>query len=182
MTCGTADVAYGKRFARTALQGRPLRGYLATFVMSGEEFRRLARHSSYDELMTTLRERFARARLVILEAPGARVLPPAREVTVTFPPQLHACVRELQKPWGCCVATDCREECCEKGLGSPIVALAWTDDKTRESIELTFHHATGFSRLRRKTGRGESTYFCLVDEAARIDPPLGKGGQGDLIE
>src|SRR5512139_4157521 len=75
MTCGTADVAYGKRFARTALQGRPQRAYLVSFVMSGDDFRRLARHASYDALMAILRERFAHARLVILEAPGARVLP-----------------------------------------------------------------------------------------------------------
>lgn len=168
MTCGTADVAYGKRFARTALQGRPPRGYLVSFVMSGDDFRGLARHAAYDALTATLRERFAQARLIVLEAPAARVLPPPRSVTVEFPPSLHACVHDSQKPWGCCLAANCRNECCEKSLGSPTVVLTWNDAETRESIELTFHHGTGFSRLRRRGAR-EALYYCLVDGPARLE-------------
>lgn len=169
MTCGTADVAYGKRFARSALQGRPARGYLVSFVMSGDEFRDLARHTSYDALMAALRERFSRARLVVLDAPGARVLSTPKTVRVDVPAALHACVHASQKPWGCCVAANCREECCEKGLGSPTVSLAWDDGKTGESIELRFHHGTGFSRLTRRGARGQSLYYCLVDGPARIE-------------
>lgn len=168
MACGTADVAFGKRFARTALQGRPPRGYLPRFVMSGEEFRRLARATMYDELVQTLQARFSQTSLVILEAPGARVLPHPDSVTVTFPAPLHVCVHGSTKPWGCCVAADCRDECCEKGLGSPTVLVRWHDPKSRETIDLIFHHATGFSRLKRRGARGETVYYCLVDAAARF--------------
>lgn len=168
MTCGTADVAYGKRFARTALQGRPPRGYLTSFVMSGDEFRALTRATAYDALVAALRARFARARLVILDAPGARVLSTPAEVRVDVPAALHACVHGSKKPWGCCVAADCRDECCEKGLGSPTVSLTWDDSETRESIVLRFHHSTGFTQLRRSGARGQSLYYCLVDEPAWI--------------
>jgi hypothetical protein len=64
------------------------------------------------------------------------------------------------------VAASCSDECCEKGLGSPSVKLAWTDGATGESIALTFHHGTGFSQLTRTTTRGTLTYFCLVDQPA----------------
>lgn len=168
LTCGTADVAYGKRFARTALQGRPPRGYLVSFVMSGNEFRDLARRTPYEPLVATLRERFTRARLVILEAPGARVLPPPDLVRADVPPPLHACVHGSSKPWGCCVAANCHDECCEKALGSPTVTLTWTDPQSRDATVLTFHHATGFSRLEHRGRRGSLLYYCLVDGPARI--------------
>jgi hypothetical protein len=169
MACGTRDVAYGKRFARTALQGRPLRGYLVGFVMNGDEFRRLARQADYDALTATLRDRFGQAQLVVLDAPAARVLPPPRAVTVNFPRPLHACVQDTRKPWGCCVAANCHDECCEKSLGSPSVVLEWEDARTRESLVLTFHHGAGFSQLRRRGRHGQSLYYCLVDQAAFLE-------------
>jgi hypothetical protein len=168
--CGSADVQYGRRFAPTALQGAPRRGYLVSFVMTGEQFRALARVSSYTALVDTLRERFSNARLVVLEhgTPGVRVLPAPASVEVTMPPALHACVKDATKPWGCCVS-DCRHECCEKGLGSPSVSLTWNDSEARETVRFTFHHQPGYSRLERRRGQRTTLYYCLADAAARID-------------
>jgi hypothetical protein len=169
MACGTADVAYGNRFARTALRGKPPRGYLMTFVMTAEEFRTLARRSAYDALVSTLRDRFRHARLVVLEAHSARVLPSAATVDVTFPQPLHACLSDRSKPWGCCVGAECRHECCEKGLGSPSVTLRWHDPASDEILQFTFHHMPGYAHLERRTAKRQvAMYYCLTDAAVAV--------------
>lgn len=171
IACGSAAVQPGRRFARTALQGKPPRGYLVEAVITGAEFRDLARRiTPHAELVAAIRSRFATARLVVLESKGqkARVLPPPESVHVVFPEPLHACVRDRTKPWGCCTG-ECRDECCEKDLGSPHVTLTWADAAEREDVTFKFHHGTGFSQLLRRGAGREWLYSCLVDQAARLE-------------
>jgi hypothetical protein len=171
IACGSANVQPGKRFARTAMQGKPPRGYLVEAVITGGEFRDLARKTaSHQALVASIRSRFAAARLVVLEPKGrrARVLPPPESVDVIFPEPLYACVRDRAKPWGCCVG-ECGNECCEKDLGSPSVTLRWTDSEVQEEVAFKFHHMAGFSRLARRGGGREVLYYCLVDQAARLE-------------
>lgn len=160
--CGSPAVGWGARFARHALLGRPPRGYLVGFALAGADFRALARETPYSALVATLRERFAASRLVVLEDgfARARVLDRPDDVTVSFPEALHRCIADPTRPWGCCVG-DCAHECCEKGLGSPMVALAWTDGDER----ITFHysHEIGVSWLERRSPRHRLRYACLTD-------------------
>ncbi len=164
--CGSADVQWGARFAPHAFLGTPARAYLVTSTMTGEEFRRLARATDYDELVATLQTRFATSRLVVIDRAfdGARVLPRPTVVAVTFPAPLHACVRASDRPWACC--SDCKDECCEKALGSPLVVLTWHDgDET-----LTFHysHTIGVSWLERNGRARRTRYACLTDAVGTL--------------
>jgi hypothetical protein len=170
--CGSPDIGYGRAFAGNVLRGAPPRGYLITYVMSGDEFRRIARTSDYQTLMKTLQERFSQAHLVILEDgfTAARLISKP-EIEVIFPAKLHECVQDLKKPWGCCVS-NCPSECCEKDLGSPSVKLTWRDDSGGERIVFNFHHMAGMSMLER-FGPRRIVYFCLVDQPGRLT--LGRG-------
>lgn len=168
--CGTQDVRWGRHFASTALLGTPKRGYLVTFAMSGSDFRTLARGTDYEALRTTLRERFARVRLVVLEDDfaDARVLPEPITTTVTFPERLHACVHDTDWPWGCC-ASDCDQECCEKSLGSPAIDVEWRDGDER--LHYHYGHTTGTTWLQRTSSSGAVHYFCLNDAKGILSAP-----------
>lgn len=160
--CGSQEVRWGDGFAATALLGSPKRGYLATFTMTGEEFRALARQSAYASLRTILTDRFASTRLVVLDDgfAAARVLPTPDKVAVTFPAPLHACVRDTTWPWACC-ASDCDQECCEKSLGSPAIDLEWQDGD--EHLHYHYTHTIGTTWLKRRTPRRTVHYACLTD-------------------
>jgi hypothetical protein len=160
--CGSADVAWGRRFASTALLGVPKRGYLVTFTLTADDFRTLARSTDYEPLLTTLHDRFATSRAVVIEDgfSEARVLASPTRVAVTFPKPLHQCLRDTTHPWGCCIS-DCHKECCEKDLGSPRVDLEWQDGA--ESLHFHYTHTPGTTWLKRKTKNQETHYYCLTD-------------------
>jgi hypothetical protein len=165
--CGTADVRFGKAFARHFFAGTPARGYLPGFRLSGTEFRALARSLSYPALMQSLRQSFASLPLVVIDSgfAAARVLPAPHAVEVTFPEELHQCVRDPGKPWGCCVAADCARECCEKSLGSPEIAVRWDDRESGDAVTFRFSHTAGASTLTRETAAGEKhLYWCITGE------------------
>jgi len=167
LPCGSPDVAWGRRFSATALLGKPKRGYLATFTMTGDDFRKLARAMDYDALLTTLHDRFAATHLVVLDDgfKNARVLPPPEKIEVIFPKPLHDCVHATTRPWGCCIS-NCKKECCEKDLGSPSVTLKWRDDD--EVVELHYSHTVGVSWLDRQQRDHKMRYACLVDAKGKL--------------
>ena len=164
--CGSPDVQWGTRFAPHAFLGTPRRAYLVTFTMHGDAFRALARRTGYATLVTTLRERFARSRLVVVEDgfASARVLAEPRAVAVAFPRPLHACVHGSERPWACC--SDCGSECCEKGLGSPTIALTWNDGD--ETITFHWNHTIGVAWLDRRAGERRTRYACLTDAKGEL--------------
>ena len=163
--CGTNGIGPGDAFARSLLQGAPRRGYLVGFVMTGEDFRKLARGTPRDALVEGLERRFARARLVVVEDGLARVrvLDQTPRVTVEMPEPLHACIADQGKPWGCCVGAGCQAECCEKSLGSPSVTLQWVDAEVGEEVRYMFRHGLGEATLQRSGSSRPTTYFCLTD-------------------
>jgi hypothetical protein len=165
--CGTVDVQFGKRFSRAFFAGAPKRGYLPGFRLSGQEFRTLARTMSYAAAMQSLRQTFVSLPLAIIDDgfAAARVIAEPISVEVTFPEGLHQCVRDPANPWGCCVAADCRSECCEKSLGSPQVAVHWDDHGSGDALTFRFSHTLGASTLTRETADGTTfLYWCKTDE------------------
>ena len=168
LACGSPEVAWGRGFASHALLGRPPRAYLVASAPTGEEFRRLARSTIFAELPVVLHHRFAGARLVVWDDgfTNVRVLASPTKVAVGFSEALHACVYGTQKPWGCCVAESCAEECCEKDLGSPTVTLEWRDGD--ETITLHYSHTVGVSWLARTTAEGSVRYACLTDARGKV--------------
>jgi hypothetical protein len=170
--CGTADVQFGKRLgASYFFAGQPKRGYLPAFRLSGEEFRALARSMSYDGMMQSLKQSFDGLPLVVIDSGFAatRVLATPKSVEVAFPQALHQCVSDQSKPWGCCIAADCKEECCEKSLGSPTVAVHWDDATTGDKLTFHFSHTLGTSTLTRETLGGKTyVYWCIAEEPGSI--------------
>jgi len=170
--CGTADVQFGKRLgASYFFAGQPKRGYLPGFRLSGQEFRALARSMSYDAMMQSLKQSFETLPLVVIDSGFAatRVLATPKAVEVAFPPALHQCVSDQSKPWGCCIAADCQQECCEKSLGSPTVAVHWDDVTTGDKLTFHFSHSLGASTLTRETSAGKTyVYWCIAEEPGLI--------------
>lgn len=168
--CGTADVQYGRRFPQQFFAGTPARGYLPAFRLTGAEFEKMARDMPRDALLAALQATFAAAPLVIIEAgfAAARVIKLPRSVAATFPEPLHQCLQDQSKPWGCCLAADCQQECCEKSLGSPTLTVTWQDDVNNETLVFSFGHSLGSSTLIRQTTAGQTLYWCLTDEAGRL--------------
>lgn len=170
--CGTADVRFGKRLgASYFFAGNPKRGYLPGFRLSGEEFRALARSMPYDGMMQSLKQSFEALPLVVIESGFAatRVLPTPKSVDIAFPQALHQCVSDRSKPWGCCIAADCKSECCEKSLGSPTVAVQWDDATSGDTLTFHFNHTLGTSTLTRATSAGKTyVYWCIAEEPGLI--------------
>jgi hypothetical protein len=168
--CGTAEVQYGRRFASKFFAGTPKRGYLPAFQLSGSEFERLARTLPRDAFLTEVEARVDDASLVIVEAgfAAARVIDHPVAIEATFPEPLHQCLQDQSKPWGCCVAADCRGECCEKSLGSPTLTVTWRDDVNNETLTFNFGHSLGSSTLSRKSPTESTLYWCLTDEAGHL--------------
>jgi len=170
--CGTADVQFGKRLgASVFFAGDPRRGYLPGFRMSGQEFRALARSMPYDGMMQSLKQSFESLPLVVIDAGFAatRVLAKPKSVDIAFPQELHQCVSDQSKPWGCCVAADCKSECCEKSLGSPAVAVQWDDPTSGDTLTFHFGHTPGTSTLTRATAAGKTyVYWCIAEEPGLI--------------
>jgi hypothetical protein len=168
--CGTADVQYGRRFAHQFFAGAPTRGYLPAFRLSGAEFEKMARTMPHNTFLAEVQATFADAPLVIIEEgfAAARVIKLPRAVAATFPEPLHQCLQDQGKPWGCCVAADCQQECCEKSLGSPTLTVTWQDDANSETLTFSFGHSPGSSTLIRQGSAGRTLYWCLTDEAGRL--------------
>jgi hypothetical protein len=170
--CGTADVKFAKRLgASYFFAGQPKRGYLPAFRLSGEEFRALARSMTYDAMMQSLKQSFEALPLVVIDSGFAatRVLPTPKSVDIAFPQTLHQCVSDKSKPWGCCIAADCQQECCEKSLGSPAVAVHWDDATTGDKLTFHFSHTLGASTLTRETTAGKTfVYWCIAEEPGLI--------------
>ena len=168
LACGSPDVAWGRGFLTHALLGQPPRAYVIASAMTGDEFRALARSTTYPRLGDTLHRRFAATRLVVLENDftTARVLPSPSKVAVGFPDRLHTCVYKSDWPWACCAAGSCKEECCEKNLGSPTVVTEWKDGN--ETLTFHYSHTVGISWLDRTTPEGQVRYACLTDAKGHL--------------
>jgi hypothetical protein len=170
--CGTADVQFGKRLgASYFFAGNPKRGYLPGFRLTGEEFRALARSMPYDGMMQSLKQSFEALPLVVIDSGFAatRVLATPKSVDIAFPQELHQCVSDQSKPWGCCIAADCKQECCEKSMGSPTVAVRWDDPTSGDTLTFHFSHTLGASTLTRETSAGKTyVYWCIAEEPGLI--------------
>jgi hypothetical protein len=93
--------------------------------MTARSFRNLARRTDYDALVTTLHDRFARARLVVIED-GFRRAASSSPRRSTSPSQASPRLRPCTDAPVGLLRQRLQDECCEKGLGSPTITLEWT--------------------------------------------------------
>jgi hypothetical protein len=165
IACGSERIAFGGGFEREWIRGDPPRGYLVTWTLGPQALLVLMRTTPRERLVADLTARFAAARLVVVgEDHDVRIVAgPAVEVVV--PEKLHACTFGTTKPVCCCCAAQCRDECCEKGLGSAVVTVLWDDpDRPGRKVEYRFQPWSGTSSLAPGIvpgGRRPDLRFCL---------------------
>jgi len=169
--CGNDKINFGKTFEKNLFLGKPSRGYLLTAKLRVKDFISASRNTSdLSNLNEYLKNEFSRFVLVVVDSNYGRieVLKPL-QVDVTFPERLHSCLQDHNKPWGCCVASDCKKECCEKELGSAFVTVKWRDDITNDTLELNYFPNAGSTTLRRTDINSKKTiYFCNVIEVGTL--------------
>ncbi len=169
--CGNDKINFGKTFENNFLLGKTSRGYLLTAKLRAKDFIKSSRNTSdLNKLNEYFKNEFYKFALVVVDSNYSRieVLKPL-QVDVTFPARLHACLQDPNKPWGCCLASDCKSECCEKELGSAFVTVKWRDDKTNEILELNYFPNVGSTTLRRSGINSKKTiYFCNVIEVGNL--------------
>jgi len=169
--CGNDKINFGKTFGKNIFLGKPPRGYLLTAKFRAKDFIKAARNTSnLSELNTYLKNEFYKFALVVVDSNYSRIeVLKTLQVDVTFPERLHSCLQDHNKPWGCCLASDCKSECCEKELGSAFIKVKWRDDKTNEILELNYFPNIGSTTLRRVDINSKKTiYFCNVIEVGNL--------------
>lgn len=176
LACGDPDVSYGKSFGRHFFQsafgaraaGR--RGFLLTAAMTSRRFASIVRRESHAAAQGLLKQEFGKARLILVEEEGLKVhvLPEPEKVDVMITPKLHQCLQDPAKIWGCCRAASCKDECCEKDLGSPDVRLFWANpDNPKQKFVFKFHQQQGNSFFYAQEGEERGPlFYCLTDGAA----------------
>lgn len=167
--CGTNDIGYGQRFAANLFAGSPRRGYLVTFVMTGKEYTdQIRREADHSRLARTLRERFAQARLLVIDENFGRTRILADpQIQVSIPEATHQCFRQQSQAdstRGECTS----EECCDQTHGSPRVDAIWTDPESGETLRFRFGRTNGESSLLRQTEGRSQVYFCLNDSRGKL--------------
>lgn len=158
--CGDDKIGFGKTFSRHVWLGHPARGYLLDGAVSAAELRQLiAGESNLPQRKAALEARYAKLRLLVLETgfSSVRLLGVPEQVKVDIPIPLQVCLADMGKRWGCCVANACHDECCEKDLGSPVIALSWNDKATGEQLRYSGTNLRRFSR------GGSELYWCLPE-------------------
>jgi hypothetical protein len=124
---GSPQAGYGRRFYRHLFPSGSDYGYILYFVVSGDEYIHALRSHGRSDAVSLLRNRFETTKLFIItrSRKEVTVLAAPDSVQVTVPSALHECLQDTNRPY-CCCCTDCKHECCEKGLGSTSVTATWT--------------------------------------------------------
>ncbi len=138
-----------------------------TSCVGEEALRRFKRN------VARLRELFGSVALYIVTRSTKQVtmLSKPDSLRVSVPPALHECLRDTAKPY-CCCCTDCKQECCEKGLGSTQVVATWRHPALDSvTIEYVYSPTLGGSSLyHRRIGSDKRTQvrWCADKVAARL--------------
>lgn len=162
---GTENIGFGKKFFPNFIMGTRERGVLVSYIMAADSYISVLRKNDLKHAKNILKRDFSDIKLFIVEKKGygvfAALQPQSVEVNVTD--QLHACLLGSDKPL-CCCCTDCKEECCEKRLGSTHVTVRWNDPMhAGQTIVYTWYPHAGDSKIHTLTADGRRTElrWCL---------------------
>lgn len=171
MVCGDRDIQANRNFRHNFYQGVPPKGFFITPPFLISEFKTLVRNEcSYENLKKTIEKRFSQVKLVSVSHQFEKVsVFKVTKVVVTIPKELHSCLMDKNKKWGCGVSKNRELECCEKKLGSPSVSAIWIDNKNSESLELIYIPNMGSTKLIRKNSKNKKVvYFCQNNDLATL--------------
>lgn len=171
MICGDRTVGMWKKFPKNFFQGVPKRGFLITPPMLSQDFKHTFRTTTdYNKLACLLIALFTDMKLISVDESFQHVdIFSNGKVEIHIPKQLHECLLDKEKAWGCGVAEAKEKECCEKGLGSPKIEIIWNDLIRKETIKLIYRSTMGGTKLIRTTENREDIYFCITTESFDVN-------------
>ncbi len=163
---GTEDIGFGKRFFPNFFSGTPEIGILVTHIMTGEKYKMLIRENEYEKAKDILFQKFNGIKLFVVEKSGYKVhiSKKPEEVSVALKEKLHECLYKTKKPLCCCCTTNCKDECCEKGLGSTHILIRWKNPLDSEQvIEYRYSPHSGDSLIYNvdNSGKRINLRWCL---------------------
>lgn len=171
LPCGTPDVAYGRRFPKTAMQGAPLRAYLLAEAPEAGELRPLLASANAASVADGFAARFKGLRLVVIEQDwrAMRVLAPSEPGKTQVDPVQQACFRDPKREIACCLGDGPRDQGCLPKADPPTYRVIFQDDIARERLSLSYPVGRGEAKLSRaQAGGGRSLYWCHKWKRAEI--------------
>jgi len=170
MPCGSADVQYGRGFAATAMLGEPPRAYLLAQTPVRAEALRLVKSGERAAAIEALQQRFAEARLVVVQDGWrtVRLLAPDATPRVAADPAQQACFRDSSRSLGCCLGDGGAAANCLPKADPPSVRLTFADPASGERLELRYPIGKGELSLRRHAAGRTILYWCQAWAPARL--------------
>lgn len=170
LICGDSKIGSSDNYLQNFFQGYPQRGFLITPALINADIKKLIRSKpDNSKLIKLLNDKLSHMILVSFDKNFERIITMINtEIEIEIPKQLHECLIDKQKMWGCGVAKEKNGECCEKKLGSPSIKAKWTDKTNGETYTLIYRLESGNSILQRTHKNQKITYFCINSESFTI--------------
>ena len=160
LPCGTPDVAYGRKFQGTAMQGDPPRAYLLASAPVSAELTPLLAGPDAATVADDLARRFQSLKVLTVEADWRRVrlLEPEGAPAVAVDPEQQACFRDPARGLGCCLGDGPSSAGCLPKADPPSAELRFRDGDA--TLRLRYPVGKGETTLRRPTAAGQVLYWC----------------------
>lgn len=172
LPCGTPDVAYGRRFPKTAMQGTPGRAYLLAEAPEAGELRPLLAAADAIRVAEGFAAGFKKIRLIVIEQDwqAIRVLSPSTSGKTQVDPVQQSCFRDPKRSISCCLGDGPRDQGCLRKADPPTYRVVFQDDVARERLSLSYPVGRGQTKLSRaQAGGGRSLYWCHKWKRAGIE-------------
>ncbi len=170
LLCGNSNIGFGRHFRNNFFSGKPPRGFLISPPILSSDFQKAVRNvKDHELLLQAMKERFEKMKLIVVASAYSQAYCLDNgKVEVVIPDQLHSCLQDNNKKWGCGVSETSDGECCEKGLGSAMVKVTWIDHHHhQQEIMLQYSPHIGSTRILVKEGQTvRIAYFCHNSEPA----------------
>lgn len=167
LICVNAQIGTKNTFLSNFFQGSPARGFLITPPLINDDIGKIIRREKDNAKLTKiLTDKFSQMALISIDENFDHISTIQNsEIEISIPELLHDCLVDQQKEWGCGIAKNRYDECCEKKLGSPIIKAVWNDITKKETYTLLYRLEKGNSILIR-THQGKKTiYSCINSES-----------------
>ena len=167
LICGNAQIGPGNTFTSNFFQGYPARGFLITPPLINDDIGKIIRNEKDNAKLTKIvTDKFSQMDLIsiyenfehisIIESP---------KLEISIPELLHECLVDQRKKWGCGIAKNRNDECCEKKLGSSSIKATWKDRVNNETYTLLYRLEKGNSILIRTQLDKKTIYSCINSDS-----------------
>ena len=167
LVCGNSKIGQKNTFISNFFQGYPARGFLIMPPLVNNDLKRIIRsEKDIITLTSILTDKFSRMALISIDQNFEQIIKIKNsEFEIKIPELLHECLVDQNKKWGCGIAENRCDECCEKKLGSPIIKAVWNDITKNETYTLLYRLEKGNSILIRTQQDKKTIYSCINSES-----------------